>query len=118
MLVLMILSTGCSYIPFTSPFKGLNLKRGSNQVIVNETIEVIISCNKENIQTYIDKGWVVEGSEISEVPCTWKTTKASKKCNPKKDKGCLITVPDIMGTKTIYQLSRKKKIKNNNSANK
>ncbi len=106
----LLLLSGCSFIPLNSNFSIKENKKGSNEVVFKETIEITISCNKEKIQSYLEKGWEIENSIVSEVPCTWRTTKANKKCNPKRDKGCLISVPDIMGTKTIYQLSRNKQL--------
>ena len=74
---------------------------------------VYIYCNEGNIQDYVDKGWRIVDTEIEEVPCTWKTKKATKRCDPDLDKGCRITVPDKYGKEIIYSLER-----NNSSENK
>ena len=82
-----------------------NLNRNNN-IEITETIEVSIVCNKESINEYLEKGWEIQSSAVTEVPCTWKTQKSTPKCNLKRDKGCSITVPDIMGTKTTYLLKK------------
>ena len=77
---------------------------GGKEII--DSIEVSIVCNKESINKYLEKGWMIQSSSVTEVPCTWKTQKSTPKCNLKRDKGCSITVPDIMGTKTTYILTK------------
>ena len=104
----LVFLTGCSLLKNVESILP-NKDSESKKVVVKETLQVTISCNKDNIQSYLDQGWEIDNSIVSEVPCTWKTSKATKNCSPKKDKGCLITIPDIMGSKTIYQLSRDKK---------
>ncbi len=78
--------------------------QNKSDLLVTETIEVTIVCNKSSIDSYINKGWKIQTSNASEIPCTWKTKKLTPKCNIKKDKGCAITVPDILGTKVTYTL--------------
>ncbi len=80
-------------------------KESKNKII--ESREISISCNKENIEDYKKEGWKVISSTETEVPCSWKTVKATKSCNLKKDKGCKITVPDVMGKKTTYKLEKR-----------
>ena len=84
----------------------LSPKGSKNEVKVKETLEVSISCNKDDLQNYLDQGWKVIKSNTSEVACSWKTTKASKDCILDQDKGCRITVPDIIGEETIYLLEK------------
>ncbi len=78
-----------------------------------ESTEISISCNKETIEDYLDKGWKVISSTTEEVPCSWKTIKATKRCNLERDKGCKITVPDLMGEKTTYILERESSVNKN-----
>ena len=104
---LVLFSTGCSLFEGTKPGSNIN-KNSSDNIVLKETIQVTIACDQKSIQTYIDKGWTVIGQTEEEVPCSWKTVKASKKCNIKRDKGCAITVPDIIGKKLIYTLTKEK----------
>ncbi len=97
-----ILLSACIVSPSTTNDSSNFNKDG--QVELTETIEVSIVCNKSNINEYLDKGWKIQSATVSKVPCTWKTQKATPKCNLKRDKGCSITVPDIIGNKTIYVL--------------
>ena len=91
---------------------GNKLKPSSSNDLLNqkktiiESIEVSISCNKDTIQDYIDKGWEVVNTSTSEVPCSWKSVKATRNCNLERDKGCKITVPDLIGEKTTYTLEK------------
>ena len=97
-------------------FVGCTLVENFEEVLLpeNKTIEkklienktISISCNKEEIKNYTDKGWIVTRKEEDVVPCTWKTKKAKKGCNLDKDKGCRITIPDKMGPKIIYYMER------------
>ncbi len=87
-------------------FPQINFNNKSEEVLITETIEITISCDQGNIQTYLDKGWIIQNQVDKEIPCTWKTVKANKKCNLKRDKGCAITVPDILGIQTIYTLTK------------
>ena len=80
----------------------------TNDASVTETIEVSIVCNKQSIERYLKDGWKIQSSFVSEVPCTWKTKKATPDCNIKRDKGCGVTVPDIIGNKTTYTLIKTK----------
>ncbi|AAP99956.1 MULTISPECIES: hypothetical protein [Prochlorococcus] len=114
-LLISIIGSGCNIISRKGTSE--NVKQlGTVEISITETIEVTISCNQNNIQTYLDKGWQIVSSSITEVPCSWKTTKANNKCNIKTDKGCSIIVPDIIGEKTTYILS--KKVKTNKKATK
>ena len=98
-----LLLSSCTY--FTSD-KEDSSNSSNNNIEIIESIEVSIVCNKESINEYLEKGWKIQSSSVTEVPCTWKTQKSNPKCNLKRDKGCSITVPDIMGTKTTYLLTK------------
>ena len=71
-----------------------------------ETKEIKISCGESTIDAYLDDGWIVKKEYSEEKVCSWKTEKANKKCDIDKDKGCLITKPDVIGETTIYLLER------------
>ncbi len=109
---LLICISGCSQNSFFIKTRDQIFKGKSTDTFVNKTIEVSTSCNKNNIQSYLDDGWEISSQTDSEVPCTWKTTKANKRCDVKRDKGCLITVPDKIGIKTVYTLNKKVKLDN------
>ena len=76
-----------------------------------ESIEIKISCNRDTIQKYIDSGWKVVNTTTSEVPCSWKSTKSSPDCDIDRDKGCSITVPDLIGDEIKYLLERESRNK-------
>ena len=82
-------------------------------IYVMKTMEVSLSCNQGNINTYLEEGWEISEETQEEVTCTWKKAKANKRCNIKKDKGCMITVPDETGIKTTYTLVKKEKANKN-----
>ena len=81
-------------------------QKGKIEKKVTQTKKVSIACNRGDIKSYIDKGWKIVSQQKDEVPCTWKTEKANRKCNIELDKGCRITVPDKMGEEIIYNLER------------
>ena len=108
---LLIISSGCNILQRDKSLETIKIDGVKIDKSNVETIEVSISCNKDNIQKYLEKGWSIQSSESSEVPCSWKTAKSSKNCNLKKDKGCKITVPDMMGEKIDYILEKKINLK-------
>ena len=101
-LLFSFLVSSCTY--FSSDKEDSSNSNRNNNIEIIEAIDVSIVCNKESINEYLEKGWEIQSSSVTEVPCTWKTQKSTPKCNLKRDKGCSITVPDIMGTKTNYVL--------------
>ncbi|WP_269622975.1 alpha-2-macroglobulin [Prochlorococcus marinus] len=104
---ILCISSGCQLINSKNSLETIKIDGLKIEKSNIETIEISISCNKDNIQKYLQKGWSIQSSESSEVPCSWKTAKSSKDCNLKKDKGCKITVPDMMGEKIDYILEKK-----------
>ena len=103
--------SGCSSLQKLKEIKIPNLKSSQvkQTVTINKTIA--ISCQKGDIQEYIDEGWVIKNQKSQEVVCSWKAEKAKKNCNIDKDKGCKITVPDRIGEQIIYYLEKKSSIK-------
>ena len=99
-----LLLSSCTY--FSSDKEDSSNSNKNNNIEIIDSIEVSIVCNKGSINEYLEKGWKIQSSSVKEVPCTWKTQKSTPKCNLKRDKGCSITVPDIMGTKTTYVLTK------------
>ena len=69
-------------------------------------IEVIFSCEEDGISQYIEDGWVIVEEYSEEKICTWKSFPATKDCDMEKDKGCIITKPDKIGSEKIYLLER------------
>ncbi len=72
-----------------------------------ETKKISISCNKGDIQDYLDEGWTVDQTTEEEIICSWKSSKSSPGCNINSDKGCRITVPAKTGKRINYILERK-----------
>ncbi len=97
-----LILSSCTF--FSSDKQDTSKSNLNKNIQIIESIEVSIVCNKESINKYLLKGWEIQSSSESEVPCTWKTQKSTPKCNLKRDKGCSITVPDIMGKKITYVL--------------
>ena len=110
-LMLMTIISGCSSLQKLKEIRIPNLKSSQikQTVTVNKTIA--ISCEKGDIQEYIDEGWVIKSQKSQEVVCSWKSQKAKKNCDIDKDKGCKITVPDKRGEQIIYYLERTSSIK-------
>ena len=111
LLPLVVLAGGCSISDILDN-KESDQQEVNASVNIKETIQVSISCNKDTIQDYLDKGWQIKDSSTSEVACSWKTKKASKNCNIESDKGCKITIPDLIGEEIRYVLERDKKQSN------
>ena len=81
------------------------------QKTIIEKKSLTIACKPDNIQNYLDKGWTIINKEENKIPCTWKTKKATRRCDIALDKGCKITVPDKYGMEIIYSLEREKELK-------
>tara|TARA_B100000029_G_scaffold514402_1_gene617072 strand:+ start:1168 stop:1545 length:378 start_codon:yes stop_codon:yes gene_type:complete len=111
-----ILTNACSHI---KGFEKILIKPKQDKLEVKQKItkqkRVAISCNRERIQDYIDKGWAVISSEEKDVPCTWKVKRARRGCNLEKDKGCRLTVPDQMGKQVIYLIEGEFEVNAENS---
>ena len=75
---------------------------------ITEAKTIYITCNRSDIKDYLDKGWMIVNSKNKEVTCSWKTKLASPGCNVKRDKGCLVRVPDKKGEEIQYFLERTK----------
>ena len=71
-----------------------------------EKLEIIISCNQENIEKYLKDGWKISDKKSKEKVCSWKSISANSSCDIEKDKGCKIIKPDKIGTETIYLLEK------------
>ncbi len=99
------LITSCKYIEkFDAIIKSKEQPVIEKKITKKRTIS--LACGVGTIKDYESKGWKVVNTEEREVPCTWKTEKASSKCNIDKDKGCRITVPDKMGKEYIYTIEK------------
>ncbi len=102
-LILSAMLSACSYIESVEDV----FKKGEKiQKTVTEQKTVTLACNRGNIEDYLEKGWKIINEQKQEVPCTWKTQKANRKCNLEFDKGCRITVPDEIGEEIKYSLER------------
>lgn len=103
MIIIGLLITGC-----TERSKEIFKPIRSNKVEtkIKESVKVKISCNKGNIDKYIDEGWKIINQESKTTTCSWKSVKSSPKCDIDLDKGCRITVPDKKGEEIEYLLER------------
>ncbi len=111
----------CSSCKYAEKLRGTKLKfivPNKIEKLVTKQKTVFIKCGKGTIKNYTEKGWKIINKTTSEVPCSWKTEKSRRGCNPKKDKGCLINIPDKMGTESIYLLEKQFPIGNDVKAEK
>ena len=74
--------------------------------IEKEKIEITTSCNKGNIQKYLDMGWRITNKNTKSITCSWKYAKSTKNCDVDLDKGCKLTIPDKIGEEILYKLER------------
>ncbi len=98
----------CSISKSKLPTLSINKNSSEVETSYKETIEITDSCNNNTLKDYLEKGWKVINTKTENIPCTWKTVRASKRCNLKSDKGCAIKVPDKMGEKNVYTLQSTK----------
>ncbi len=106
---ILAIAMGCSSCRFAETLEGSKFKfliPNKIEKLITKQKTVFIKCGKGTINEYKEKGWKVINKTTSEVPCSWKTEKSRRGCNPKKDKGCLINIPDRMGTESIYLLEK------------
>ena len=106
-LAIAMLVSSCKSI---SKLREINIPKFNSNNVEKSIIEkktIAISCNKGNIKSYTDEGWLIKDTKTQEVVCSWKTKAAKKGCNIDKDKGCKITIPDQMGEQKIFFLERK-----------
>ncbi len=66
----------------------------------------ITTCKKAQIEDYTKEGWKIIDSEERSIVCTWRSARSKPGCNLERDKGCKITVPDIMGKEILYNLEK------------
>ena len=71
-----------------------------------DKLEIIISCDEENIGKYLKDGWQIKNKKSREKVCSWKSVPANNSCDIEKDKGCKIIKPDSFGFETIYLLEK------------
>ncbi len=85
-----------------------NLEKNINEISSSEKkrMEIKFSCGEDDISEYLDDGWNILKEDTQEKICTWKSVPATKDCNMEKDKGCKITMPDIIGEEKIYLLEK------------
>ena len=69
-------------------------------------MEIKFACGEDDINKYLDDGWIILKEDSQEKICTWKSVPATKDCDMEKDKGCKITRPDKIGEEKIYLLER------------
>ena len=111
-ILLSFLTAGCTIGTNRNIEEKTNITNDLIKTNIIETIVIRDRCQNNNIQKYIDDGWIIDISETKKVACTWKKAKTTPNCKPKKDKGCLITVPDTYGEMIIYTLKKDIKSKN------
>ena len=71
-----------------------------------ERMEIKFSCGDNRITEFLDDGWIIIKEDSQEKICTWKSFPATKDCDMEKDKGCKITMPDVIGEEKIYLLEK------------
>ena len=105
--LLTFLLSSCSlkdYLIPTKPIKEDNQQSVSSKK--DEKLEIVISCGKGSIDSFIREGWVVTKKYSEEKICSWKSVPANNKCDMKLDKGCKITKPDKIGEEVFYLLEK------------
>ena len=86
----------------------LDLEENSNEKLNldKKRMEIKFSCGEDNINEYLDEGWIILKEYSQEKICTWKSYPATNDCDMEKDKGCKITKPDKIGEEKIYLLEK------------
>ena len=92
-----------SFLPTDKNEDSINLDKNE---VKNDKVEIRIACGEGNIKDFIKEGWKITKELSEEKICSWKSVPANNKCNIEKDKGCKVTIPDIIGTETIYFLEK------------
>ncbi len=105
-LLFLLILTGCTTSNNQKSLENNDIDPSIVERKSSETIVIQDKCNKSTINNYLTNGWSIETTETKQIPCKWKKVKARPKCNPKTDKGCMITVPASYGNLTIYKLKR------------
>ena len=88
------------------PSNNLEKNINDNPNPEKKRMEIKFSCGDDGISEYLDNGWIIIDEDIKEKICTWKSVRATKNCDMKKDKGCKITKPDKIGEEKIYLLEK------------
>tara|TARA_Y100000589_G_scaffold41992_1_gene35303 strand:- start:12404 stop:12754 length:351 start_codon:yes stop_codon:yes gene_type:complete len=92
-----------SFLPTDENDNSINL---DNNEVKNDKVEIRIGCGEGNIKDFIKEGWKIKKELSEEKICSWKSVPANNNCDMEKDKGCKITIPDIIGKETIYFLEK------------
>ena len=104
-LITIFLSSCSSPIIKESPIK--NLEEDINENINSKKrMEIKFACGEDDINKYLDDGWIILKEDSQEKICTWKSVPATNDCDMEKDKGCKITKPDKIGEEKIYLLEK------------
>ena len=101
-----IFVSGCAFIKQTEE----KLFKTNVNKSITEKKSLTISCDNGNINTYIKEGWRIINKQERDITCTWKSKPSKPNCNIRKDKGCLITVPDKIGVEVIYTIEKESTI--------
>tara|TARA_A100001388_G_C28583760_1_gene410144 strand:- start:294 stop:641 length:348 start_codon:yes stop_codon:yes gene_type:complete len=105
LLITIFLSSCSSPIIKESPIK--NLEEDINENINSKKrMEIKFACGEDDINKYLDDGWIILKEDSQEKICTWKSVPATNDCDMEKDKGCKITKPDKIGEEKIYLLEK------------
>ena len=105
LLITIFLSSCSSAIIKESPIK--NLEEDINENINSKKrMEIKFACGEDDINKYLDDGWIILKEDSQEKICTWKSVPATNDCDMEKDKGCKITKPDKIGEEKIYLLEK------------
>ena len=105
-LVLILLTSCKTSINKEEPI--INSEKNKNEINTSEKerMEIRFSCGDNRITELLDDGWIILKEDSQEKICTWKSFPATKDCDMEKDKGCKITMPDVIGEEKIYLLEK------------
>ena len=107
LILLLIFLTSCKKTDNKEGLINESKDQKSEQLVgAKSKMEVRYSCGEDGISDLINNGWVILEEYTEEKICTWKSLPATKDCDMEKDKGCKITVPDIIGEEKVYLLEK------------
>ena len=105
--ILLIFLTSCkSTVNKDELIKDSEVQKSEQTNVAKSKMEVRYSCGEDGISEFLNDGWIITKEYTEEKICTWKSFPATKDCDMEKDKGCKITMPDIVGEEKVYLLEK------------